>query len=138
MLPIWHNPPLLAIPLQQVPLQIVAVEEEIASSRLSLDKEIDRFHFDEREGVPKRPVQLLDSETESDRLSAAHSLKLIVTQVTNSSEEEKEGMDLKQRTGLNDLLANRNKGSTSNEAPKSKFPPIFLLLLFPSSLPTSD
>ena len=85
-------------------------------------------------------MQLLDSETESDRLSAAYSLKLIVTQVTNSSEEEKEGMDLKQRTGLNDLLANRNKGSTSKEASKTKFPPIFLLLLllFPSSLPTPD
>ena len=138
MLLIWHNHPLLAVPLQQVPLQIVAAEEEIASSRLSLDKEIDRFHFDEREGVLKRPVQLLDSETESDRLSAAHSLKLIVTQVTNSSEEEKEGMDLKQRNGLNDLLANRNEGSTSKESPKTNFPPIFLLLLFPSSLPTSD
>ena len=45
-------------------------------------------------------MQLLDFETEFDRLSAARPLKLIVTQVTNSSEEEEEGMDLKQRTGL--------------------------------------
>ena len=40
-------------------------------------------------------MQLLDSETESDRLSAARPLKLIITQVTNSSEEEEEGMNLK-------------------------------------------
>ena len=45
-------------------------------------------------------MQLLDFETEFDRLSTARPLKLIVTQVTNSSEEEEEGMDLKQRTGL--------------------------------------
>ena len=100
MLPIQQNPPLLAVPLQQVPLQVATAEEEIVSSRLSLDKEIDRFHFDEEEGVPERPMQVLDSETEFDRLSAARPLKLIVTQVTNSSEEEEEGMDLKQRTGL--------------------------------------
>ena len=81
--------------MQQVPLQAAAAEEEIAFSRLSLDKEIERFHFDEEEGVLERHVQLLDSETESDRLSAARPLKLIITQVTNSSEEEEEGMNLK-------------------------------------------
>ena len=56
MLLIQQNPPLLAVPLQQVPFQAVAAEEEIASSRLSLDEEIDRFHFDEEEGVSKRPM----------------------------------------------------------------------------------
>ena len=78
-----------------MPLQATATEEEIASSRSSLDKEIDKFHFDKEERVLKRPVQLLDSETKSDKLSAARPLKLIITQVTNSSEEEEEGMDLK-------------------------------------------
>ena len=73
--------------MQQVPLQAAAAEEEIAFSRLSLDKEIERFHFDEEEGVSERHVQVLDSETESDRLSAARPLKLIITQVINSSEE---------------------------------------------------
>ena len=86
---------MLAVPLQQVPLQAAAAKEEIAFSCLSLDKEIERFHFDEEEGVSERHVQLLDSKTESDRLSAAHPLKLIITQVTNSSEEEEEGMNLK-------------------------------------------
>ena len=32
-------------------------------------------------------------------------------------------MDLKQRIGLKGLLANRNKGSTSKEAPKTQVPP---------------
>ena len=45
--------------------------------------------------MSERPVQLSDSETEFDRFSAARPLKLIVAQVTNSLEEEEEGMDLK-------------------------------------------
>ena len=63
MLPIRQNPPLLAVPLQQVSLQAAVAKEEIASSRLSLDEEIEKFHFDKEEGVSKRPVQLLDSKT---------------------------------------------------------------------------
>ena len=41
-------------------------------------------------------------------------------------------MDLKQRTGLKGLLANKNKGSTSKEAPKTQVPPSL-----PPSLPPS-
>ena len=67
----------------------------------------------------KRPVQLSDFETESDRFSAAHPSRLIVVEVTTSSEEEEEGMDLKQMTSLKGLLANMNKGSISKEAPKT-------------------
>ena len=41
-LPVRQIPPPLIIPLQQVPLEApVAAEEEIASSRLSLEEEID-------------------------------------------------------------------------------------------------
>ena len=69
--------------------------------------------------MPIRPVQLSNFETESDRFSTAHPSRLIVAQVTTSSEEEEEGMDLKQRTSLKGLLANRNKGSISKEAPKT-------------------
>ena len=123
VLPIRQNPPPFAIPFQQVPPQAAKVEEEIASSRLSLSEEIDKFCFDEGEGVPEKPMQLSDSEIESDRLSAAHPLKLIVAQVATSSEEEEEGMDLKQRTSLKGLLANSNKGSTSKVAPKTQVLP---------------
>ena len=40
-------------------------------------------------------MQLSDSETESDKFSTAHPQKIIVAQVTTSSEEEEKGMDLK-------------------------------------------
>ena len=39
--------------------------------------------------MPERPIQLSNSETESDRLSATRPLKLIIAQVTNSSEDKK-------------------------------------------------
>ena len=66
ILPIWQNPPLFAIPFQQLSPQAIVVEKEIASSRLSLEEEIEKFCFKEEEGMPNRPVQLSDSETEFD------------------------------------------------------------------------
>ena len=62
---------------------------------------------------------LLDSKTKSDRFSTAYSPKLIVAQVTTSSKEEEEGMDLKPRINLKGLMANKNKGLTSKEVPKT-------------------
>ena len=59
--------------------------------------------------MPERPVELLDSEADLDRFSTTHSPRLIVAQVDTSLKEE-EGMDLKQRSSLKGLLANRNKG----------------------------
>ena len=86
--------------------------------QLSLNAEINQFCLEDKEGVARRPVELLDSEIESDKLSAAHPPKLIIANVGTSSEEEEEGMDLKQKTGLRGLMANRNKRSTSKEVPK--------------------
>ena len=75
VLPTQQNPPQFAIPLQQVPLAaVVAVEGITSSLHLSLEEEIDRFQFAEEERNPERPVEILDSETESDRLSIAHQL----------------------------------------------------------------
>ena len=62
---------------------------------------------------------LSDSKTKSDRFSTAYSPKLIAAQVTTSSKEEEEGMDLKPRTNLKGLMANKNKGLTSKEVPKT-------------------
>ena len=81
--------------------------------QLSLEAEIDQFRLEDEEGVAKRPVKLLDSETEPDRLSVARLLELAIANVgvnSEEEEEEEEGMDLKQRTGLRGLMANRNKG----------------------------
>ena len=50
-LPIQQIPHPLISPLQQVPLEApVTTEEEIASSRLSLEEEIDQFRFEEDVG----------------------------------------------------------------------------------------
>ena len=40
-----------------------------------------------------------------------------------SQEVEEEGMDLKQRSGLKGLMANRNKGQTARDVPKVQVPP---------------
>lgn len=89
--------------------------------RLTLSKEIDQFHF-EKERAPEGFVELSDSETESDRFSSAHLPKLIVTRVNTSSKEEEEQMDLRKRPDLRGLMANRKKGTTSKEAPKTQVP----------------
>ena len=94
--------------------------EGIASSlRLSFEEEIDRFHFAKEERTLERPVELLDSETESDRLSIAHQLGQTITLVETSSEEA-EIMDLKKRPSLRGLIANRGKGAAPPEALKTQ------------------
>ena len=110
-------PPILALP------EAVALREETASSRLSLDEEIDQFRLEEEEEeVRANPVEILDSKSELDRSSAAHSPQLIIVEVDSSSEEE-DAMALNPRKSLRDLMAGRNKGSSSKEAPKSQLPP---------------
>ena len=90
-LPVQKIPPPLIIPLQQVPLEApVVVEEEIASSRLSLEEEIDQFCFVEDVGPSEKPVDISNSETKSVNLSSVHPKQLIITQVDSESEEEEE------------------------------------------------
>ena len=123
-LPVQQIPPPLIIPLQQVPLEVlVAAEEEIASSRLSLEEKIDEFRFVEDVGLSEKPVDISYSETESVNLSSVHPKQLIITQVDSESEDEEEQMDQKKRPGLKGLLASRNKGGSSKEAPKT-LPPV--------------
>ena len=110
------------------------MREESASSRHTLDIEIDQFRFEE-EGAPERPVELSDFEHESNRFSIAHPLKLIVARVNTSSEIEEEGMDLKPRSGLKGLLANKNKGSTLKEVPKTQ---VSTSLPLPPPPPSTD
>ena len=120
-LPVQQIPPSLIIPLQQVPFEApVIVEEEIASSRLSLEEEIDQFCFVEDKGPSEKPVDILDSETESANLSFVHPKQLVITRIDLESEEEEEEMDQKKIPGLKSLLASRNKGGSSKEAPKTQ------------------
>ena len=105
--------------MQQVPLEAtVAAEEEIASSWLSLEEEIDQFRFVEDEGPSKKPVDILDSEIESANLSSIHPKQLVIAQIDLESEKEEEAMDSKKRLGLKGLLASRNKRGSSKETPK--------------------
>ena len=115
----------LIIPLQQVPFEApVAAKEEIASSRLSLEEEIDQFRFVEDVRPSEKPVDISDSKTESVNLSSVHPKQLIITQVDSESEVEEEQMDQKKRPGLKGLLASKNKGGNSKEAPKTQLPAI--------------
>ena len=117
-LPIQQIPPPLIIPLQQVPLEApVAAEEEIASFWLSLEEEIDQFRFVEDVWPSKKPIDILDSETESINLSSVHPKQLIITWIDSESEEEEEEMDQKKRPSLKGLLASRNKWGSSKEVP---------------------
>ena len=81
--------------------------------------------------MQERPIELLDSEGELDKSSVAHSPKLIIARVDSSSEEEGD-MALNPRKGLKDILARRNKGSSSKEALKTQLSPSLPLPPLPS------
>ena len=111
--------------MQQVPFEApIVAEEEIASSRLSLEDEIDQFRFVEDVEPSEKPVHISDSETKSVNIYSVHPKQLIITQIDSESEVEEEQMDQKKRPGLRGLLANWNKGGSSKEAPKTQPPEI--------------
>ena len=70
----WDNLPLLTLPLQQILLEVAAApEEEIASSRLSLEEEIDKFHFEEEENPGAFIVSISkNAKGDTDRHSSVH------------------------------------------------------------------
>ena len=126
-LPVQQIPPQLVVPLQQVPLEafVATEEEEIASSRLSLEEEIDQFHLVEDVGLFEKPIDMSDSETDSVDISSVHPRQLVITQIDSESEEEEDQMDQKKRLGLRGLLA-KNKRGSSKEAPKTQPPEILI------------
>ena len=80
----------------------------------------------------ERPVELSDSDTDLDRLSVAHSPRLLVARIDTSSDEEEE-MALNPRRGLRDLVAGR-KGASSKDAPQTQLSPAPPLPSLPSPL----
>ena len=92
--------PPVELPPPHSPREVAAPRQETASSCFSLKADIDQFHFEEEEGVSERPVELSDSDADLDRLSTAHSPRLLVTRIDTSSNEE-EKMALNPRRGLN-------------------------------------
>jgi len=99
----------------------MAPREETASSRLSLEEEIDQFQLkEERKKKGDSVIRISDIEDEFERISGVRTQGLVVMKIDDSSEEEEEEMALNPRKGLKDLLAGRIKGSSSKKALKSK------------------
>ena len=113
--PIPQGIPFPAQPLQQVPLGQAIVEEGAASSS-SLEKEIDRFQFEEE------AIVISEAEEEVDEYSCVQTPAQIVTYVGDCSDEE-EAMAPKTGPSLRDLMKNRNKAPSPQDKNKSK-PPV--------------
>ena len=110
--PIPQGIPLAAQPLQQVPLG-QAVAEEGAASSSSLEKEIDKFRFEEE------VIIISQAEEETDEYSCVQTPAPIITYVEDSSDNEEE---MAPNTGpsLRELMKGRNKASSPQEVSKSK------------------
>ena len=98
-----------------MPLEQATVEEEAASSS-SLEKEIDRFQFEEE------AIVISEAEEEADEYSCVQTPAQIVTYIGDSSDEE-EAMTPKTGLSLRDLMKNRNQAPSPQEKNKSK-PPV--------------
>ena len=84
----WRDLPPVELPFQCFPREVVALREETASSRLSLEAEIDQFRFEEEGEGLERLMEPSNSEAELDRFSTANSPRLVVARVNTSSEEK--------------------------------------------------
>ena len=138
VLPVPQILPPAALPLPQILPEAAAIpEEEIASSHLSLEELIDKFHFKE-ENNPKAPIiNISDFEGESDRNSGVYTPILVIACPDNSSDEEEDSMALnKGNKSLRELMASRGKSQHQRQPLSPKYPPIFPLLLHRSP-PTS-
>ena len=99
--------PSIALPLQQILHEAAAApEEEIASSCLSLEEEINKFHSKEEENPRALIVNISDVEGETDRYSGVHLPTLVIVRLDNSYKEEEEKMALnKGNKSLMELMA---------------------------------
>ena len=77
--------------------------------------------------MSERPVELSNSDADLDRLSTAHSPRLLVTRIDMSSDEE-EKMALNPRRGLNP----GRKKALSKDVPQTQLPPAHPFPLLPS------
>ena len=99
--PIPQGIPLVAQPLQQVPLR-EAIIREGATSSSSLEQEIDRFQFEEE------TILVSEAEEGADEHSCVQTPAQVVTYIADTSDEE-ETMAPKASPSLKELMKNRNK-----------------------------
>ena len=119
------HPPIVISPQRILPQVAVAPREEI-----------DKFHFEEEETQGAQIIHISNVKEETDRHSGVHTPILVIAHPDSTSEEEEDEMALNWwNKSLRDLIAARNKGSTSQEVPKSQVPPT---LPPPPLLPLTD
>ena len=124
VLPVPQNLPPTALPLPQILPKAAAIpEEEITSSRLSLEEEIDKFYFEEENNLRAPLINISDAKGESNRNSGIHTPILVIARLDNSDEKEDSMALNKGNKSLRGLMAARGKESTSKAAPKSQVPP---------------
>ena len=119
--PVPQGIPLTAPPIQQVPLEVTAVEERVASSS-SFKEEIDKFQFKEEETRGVETIFISEAEEETDRHSCIQTPAPVITYVEDSSDDEVEEMSPKSDKRLREFVKGKNKVSTPQEANKSKPP----------------
>ena len=112
--PIPQGIPIVAQPLQEVPLGEVILREGTASSS-SLEQEIDRFNFEEE------TILVSEAEERANEHSCVQTLAQVVTYIADTSDEEEE-MAPKTGPSLKELMQNRNKAPSPQEKNKSKQP----------------
>ena len=99
--PIPQGIPLVAQPLQKVPLGEAIIREDTTSSS-SLEQEIDRFQFEEE------TILVSKAEEGADEHSCVQTPAQVVTYIADTSDEE-ETMASKTGPSLKELMKNRNK-----------------------------
>ena len=121
--PILRNPPPVALPLPQALPDAAAIPaEEVASSRLSLEEEIDKFHFEEEKSLKAPLINISDADGELDRNFGIHIPNLIIIRPNDSDEEEDSMAVNKGNKSLRELMAVRGKESMSKATLKSQVP----------------
>ena len=107
--------PPVELPLQHALPEAAVPKEETASLHLSLEVEIDQFHFKEDKEEQAEPIlYLLDSEDELDRHSTTHYPKLVISRVDSDSVEEDEMPLDNKKKGLRNIL--KGKGASPKDA----------------------
>ena len=116
--------PQVALPLPQaLPNAATIPAEEVTSSRLSLEEEIDKFHFEEEKSLRAPLINISNAEGESDKNSGIHTPNLVITRPDDLDEEEDSIVLNKGNKSLRELMAARGKESTLKATPKSQVPP---------------
>ena len=109
--PIPQGIPLVAQPLQEVPLGEAIIREDTASSS-SFEQEIDRFQFEEE------TVLVSEAEEGANEHSCVQTPAQVVTYIADTSDEE-ETIAPKTGPSLKELMKNRNKAPSPQDKNKS-------------------